>query len=210
MLDLVFGITNLAIYFYISRAFGANQANLGGAPNYFAFAAVGVSLTVVLQAASLGLSQRLREEQLTGTLEALVAEPIASSDLSRAGGLPPSSSPWPGQPSYLSAAYFLFGLDLSQADLDGFIIMLASQDSPARAWGVACGAVVLVFKRGEALALLPCFTRSRGRSVLPTKELPSLVQADRRRAPDALRVRWTPRRPVSRRGMGADALVLAA
>src|SRR5919108_1489576 len=81
--DLIFGIANLVIYFYISRTFeGAETSSFGGAPSYFAFAAVGVSLTVVIQSACVGLARRLREEQLTGTFEALVAEPVASAETS--------------------------------------------------------------------------------------------------------------------------------
>src|SRR4029077_1969800 len=82
VLDLLFGVLNLVIFFFISRTFGdRSTSNLHGAPSYFAFAALGIAVVVVMEAASAGLSIRLREEQLTGTLEALVGQPISVLEL---------------------------------------------------------------------------------------------------------------------------------
>jgi hypothetical protein len=68
-LDLVLGVLNLLVYFFISKTFGdADPASLGAAPSYFAFAAVGVAMTTVINAATSTVSTRVREEQLTGTL----------------------------------------------------------------------------------------------------------------------------------------------
>src|SRR5436305_2391940 len=88
--DLAFGLLNLTAYYYISKALKPGiHHGLGGAPSYFAFAAVGVAMTLVLQASVVGLSRRLREEQLTGTLEALVVQPISVPELaSGLAGLP--------------------------------------------------------------------------------------------------------------------------
>src|SRR5438132_2332717 len=81
-LDLVFGVLNLVIFFFISRTFGGRTASeLGGAPSYFAFVALGISVVVVMEATSIGLANRLREEQLSGTLEALVIQPVTAVEL---------------------------------------------------------------------------------------------------------------------------------
>ena len=73
VLDAFYGLLELSVYFFISRTFhGFVPAQLQGAPSYFAFAAAGIVVAVVVAAAASGLAQRLREEQLTGTLEALV------------------------------------------------------------------------------------------------------------------------------------------
>ena len=80
--DLGFGFLNLVVYHFISRTLRPRVGSeLAGAPSYFAFAAVGIALTVVLQAAITGFSRRVREEQLTGTLETLLAQPISSVEL---------------------------------------------------------------------------------------------------------------------------------
>jgi ABC-2 type transport system permease protein len=176
--DLVFGIANLVIYFYISRTFESSEtANLGGAPSYFAFAAVGVSLTVVIQAASVGLARRLREEQLTGTFEALVSEPVASAETSLGMAGFPFLFALARACVYLSAAYLLLGLDLSHADFAGLAIMLAVAGVAVAGLGVAFGALVLIFKRGDALAVLVTFALGLGGGAyFPTEQLPSIVQ----------------------------------
>ena len=77
ILDLLFGIANLFVYYFISRTLGAgDNADLGDAPTYFAFALVGIAITNVIGAASTGLAYRIREEQFTGTLEALLIQPV--------------------------------------------------------------------------------------------------------------------------------------
>jgi ABC-2 type transport system permease protein len=176
--DLFFGVANLVIYFYISRTFeGGEAASFGGAPSYFAFAAVGVSLTVVIQSASVGLARRLREEQLTGTFEALVAEPVASTETSLGLAGFPFLFAVARAVVYLSAAYLLLDLDLSHADFAGFGIMLALTGLAVAALGVAFGTLVLIFKRGDAIAVLITFALGLGGGAFfPTNELPSVVQ----------------------------------
>src|SRR5687767_4901272 len=81
-LDLWIGVLDVVVYYFISETFeGATTAPLGDAPSYFAFALVGIAVTVVIQAVSLGIGTKVREEQLTGTLEALVAQPLRSTEL---------------------------------------------------------------------------------------------------------------------------------
>jgi len=83
VLDLFYGIANLLVFYFISQTFtDVTTADLSGAPSYFAFASIGIAITIVLQAASGGLAHRIREEQLTGTLEALTAQPITVPELS--------------------------------------------------------------------------------------------------------------------------------
>ena len=49
VLDVFFGILNLALFFFISRTFDdIATADLHGAPSYFAFAAVGIVLALVI------------------------------------------------------------------------------------------------------------------------------------------------------------------
>jgi len=82
VLELFLGIVNLAMYFFISRTFeDLSSSDLGGAPTYFAFAAVGVIMGAVLDATSSSVGYRIREEQVTGTLEAISTAPITPLEL---------------------------------------------------------------------------------------------------------------------------------
>ena len=88
-LDFVLAVLDLCVYYYISKSLPRRRRTLDGAPSYFAFVAVGLTVTVVISSASAQLAQRVREEQLTGTLEALVSSPSSRHELAlRLGGLP--------------------------------------------------------------------------------------------------------------------------
>ncbi len=177
-LDLVFGVVNLIMFFYISRTFGdAATTGLQGAPSYFAFAAVGVAITLVIQAASTGLAQRLREEQLTGTLEALQAQPISASET--AFGLVgfPFAFALARAALYLLIAAIFLGLDVSDADWLGFALVLIVSSAAIASIGIGLGALVLIFKRGEALAGLVTFGLGfLGGAFFPLSLLPDLLQ----------------------------------
>ena len=82
VLELFHGIVGLALYFFIIEDVRRLFLEPPGcrAP-YFAYAAVGVVMGGVLDATSSGVGYRIREEQVTGTLEAVSTAPVTSLDL---------------------------------------------------------------------------------------------------------------------------------
>jgi ABC-type multidrug transport system permease subunit len=153
VLDLFYGVLNLVVFFFISRTFSdASPTNLQGAPDYFAFAAVGIALTIVLAAASSGLASRIREEQLTGTLEALLAQPLTTTEVALGLAGFPFLFAIVRAAFYILLAAALLGLDLSGTDWIGFATVLLVAGVALSALGVLFGALVLVIKRGEVLA----------------------------------------------------------
>jgi ABC-type multidrug transport system permease subunit len=156
--DLAFGFLNLVTYYYISKTVnpGAGRG-LDRAPTYFAFAAVGITLTVVLQASVLGLSRRLREEQLTGTLEALLAQPISTPELAAGiAGFPFVFAVGRAFLYLLLAAAFL-GLSFAHCNWAGLLISFMVAGVAFAGLGIALAAAVLVFKRAEAIGALGTF-----------------------------------------------------
>ncbi len=150
--DLVFGFLSLVVYYYISRALHPRPGiDLDGAPSYFDFAAGGIVLFVVLQAGVIGITRRIREEQLTGTLEMLVAQPVSASEIALGiAGFPFLFSVMRALASLLLAAAFL-GLSLGHTDFVGLIAALAMSGIAFAAIGVALSAIVLIVKRGEVV-----------------------------------------------------------
>jgi ABC-2 type transport system permease protein len=78
---LVVSVIGLALFFYLGRLvdtteFSAENGLTGG---YFGFAAVGLAALEVLRSCLSSFSRRLREDQMTGTLEALMATPASPS-----------------------------------------------------------------------------------------------------------------------------------
>jgi ABC-2 type transport system permease protein len=158
-MDLLFGFANLILYFFISRTFTGvgRTAELHGAPSYFAFALVGIVITVVMVAASTSLGLRIREEQLMGTLEALVVQPLNSLEL--AVGLVgfPFLFAMLRALAYLGIAWAWLDVDLARADWGGVAFVFLSAGLALTSLGIALGAFVFVIKRGDALASLAVF-----------------------------------------------------
>jgi ABC-2 type transport system permease protein len=153
VLDLFYGVINLVVFFFISQTFAdASPADLDGAPDYFAFAAVGIALTIVLAAASSGLAARIREEQLTGTLEALLAQPLTTTEVALGLAGFPFLFAIVRAAFYILVAAAVLGLDLSGTDWIGFVTVLVGAGVALSTLGVLFGALVLVIKRGEVLA----------------------------------------------------------
>jgi len=176
--DLSFGCLNLLVYYYISHALKVSvRGGLDGAPSYFAFAAVGVSLSVVLQAAMTGVSRRLREEQLTGTLEALCAQPISASEIALGlAGFPFLFAVFRAF-VYLLMAGLLLGLSFGHCAWLGLVVSFLVTGLAVGAVGVALAGLVLVFKRAEAVGSLGVFGMTLlGGAFFPTAVLPHWVR----------------------------------
>jgi ABC-2 type transport system permease protein len=177
-LDIFYGALGLATYYFISRTFGTPpKSDLSGAPSYFAFAAVGLALGMVVEAATAGLGRRLREEQLTGTLEALAAHPLTSLEMCLGLVGFPYVFAMSRAISYLIVAGLWAHLDVSATSWPGVVGMLAISGIALFGIGILAAAMTLVFKRGEVLAGMIVFgiTLLSG-AVFPISSLPGWLQ----------------------------------
>jgi ABC-2 type transport system permease protein len=179
LFDLFFGILELGTFFFISKTFGdVTPESLQGAPSYFAFAAVGAVIATVITAATSGIGDRLRSEQVTGTLEALVTNPITSIEL--CFGLTGFPYLWALCRSilYLIIAGVWMDLDVSNASVLGLGALFVASGLALSTLGVLAGAVVLVLKRGDVLVgtLIYTLTLVSG-SVFPVSALPGWLEA---------------------------------
>lgn len=176
--ELLFGALNLGAYFFISRTFHDMPAGgMHGASTYFAFAAVGVAITVVIQGATAGVSSRIREEQLTGTLEALVAHPVRSAELSLGLAGFPFLFGMTRAIFYLLIALPWMHVDASRVSWLGVALALAVTATALTGIGIAMGALVLIFRRGGTLALASSFVLGvLGGALFPVAVLPSWLQ----------------------------------
>jgi ABC-2 type transport system permease protein len=212
VLDLTLGVLDLLVYYFISKALsGPSHASLAPAPSYFAFALVGIALTVVVSAASLGIATTVREEQLTGTLEALVTQPVTAVEM----GLGLCGLPF-GFATIRVALYLLvggalLGIDFSHTDWLGLVTILVTTAAAMSAVGIATAAAVLVVKRGQTLAGLVIFGMSlAGGAFFPVSVLPGWLEAIGKVVPP--RFAFDGLRNALYRGGGweTDAAVLAA
>jgi ABC-2 type transport system permease protein len=177
-MDLAFGVIDLAFYYFVSKTFeGAVTQDLGGAPSYFAFVTVGLAITVVIGATSAQLAQRVREEQLTGTLEALVTQPIKSSELAFGLGGLPFLLALARAGVYLIVATALLGVSFAGADWFGFAVVMAATGASLLGLGIALGALVLVIKRATVVVTLATFALGLlGGAFFPVSVLPDWLE----------------------------------
>jgi ABC-2 type transport system permease protein len=177
VLDLFFGFVSLAIYYFISKTFTVTPSNLAGAPSYFSFAAVGVALGLVVQAATFRVAQRLREEQLTGALETLVAQPVSAPELALGLAGFHFAFATVRAVAYLLIADVAFSADFSNADWLGFVVMMVVTAMAMAPVGIAVGAAVLVLKRAELLATVTTLALALvGGAYFPIDVLPGWLQ----------------------------------
>ena len=159
----------------------------------------------MLQAASGGLAHRIREEQLTGTLEALTTQPITVPELSFGLAAFQFGFGMIRAAFYLLLSGLFFGVSFSQTDWVGFVTVLIASGAALASIGVLLGALVLVMKRGEVLTGAITFAMGLvSGAFFPIDVLPGWLQAigsvvPTRFAYDGLRVGDLRRRRVGRR-----------
>jgi len=123
--EIFYGVLDLAMYFFISRTFdNLSSSELGAAPTYFAFAVVGILLGSVLIATSASVGSRVRDEQVTGTLEAIAAAPMTSFELCVGLVGFPFAFAVGRAGLYLAIAATVMSLDVSNADWLGLLLVL--------------------------------------------------------------------------------------
>ena len=177
-LDLVFGLLNLAVYYFISRTFGDKAAtSIGDAPSYFAFVLVGITLTLVVQAATTEMVRALRQEQLTGTLEALAIQPVRHREISLGFAALPMAYAMLRAAVYLAILVFWLDVNVSNATWAGFGGILVVTGLAMLSFGIAGCALVLVFKHGELLvATMILMMGLLGGALFPVAVLPDQLQ----------------------------------
>jgi len=178
VLEAVYGLFQLAVYFFISRSFvTVSSAELHGAPSYFAFAAVGAILGAVVGATGSEIGSRLREEQLTGTFEALGLQPLTSGELCVGLISFPFLYSLARATVYLVIAGFWMHLDASRASWLGLILVLIAAGLAFAPLGIISAALVLLFKRGQIVAALVLLGMTLvGGSVFPISSLPNWLE----------------------------------
>lgn len=179
VLDTFFGILQLAVTYFVSETFPQTGPDrLDGAPSYFAFAAIGIIISLVIEAATQGISSRVREGQLSGSLEALLVQPLSTGQLCAGLVVFPFVFAMARATVYLVVAVLVMQLDLGQTDWLGFAVIFLLAGTALTPLGIAAAALVLVYKRGDMLggAVLFVMTLISG-AAFPVSVLPGVLEA---------------------------------
>ena len=126
-------------------------APYGGA--YFPFLLLGLAFSRYLSTSLSGFSADLREDQLQGTLDAIVATPTPMATMVAGGVL------WEFLWTSAEVALFLgfgvivFGLDLGQMDVVASLVLLALTVVSLSSLGVLSASGILLFKESEPISV---------------------------------------------------------
>ena len=210
VLDLFYGVLELAVYYFISRTVLTTHS-LDGAPSYFAFAAVGMVVALVVQVASQEVAVRVREQQVSGSLELLLAQPVRTLELCFGMASFPFVFALVRAAAYLTVAGIWMRLDVSHTSWLGLILVFLTAAAALSSLGIAAAAFVIVVKRGQTIAGMVIFAMTMvGGSVFPVSALPSWLEPIGRIVP--LRFAYDGARAALFRGhgWGEDVVILAA
>jgi ABC-2 type transport system permease protein len=180
-LEVLSTVFALALFFYLGEVvdeaeFAASQGLTGG---YFGYAAVGLVLLTILQASLSSFSRKLREEQTTGTFEALMATPASPSLIILASALYDLLRATVSGLVLLAAAVAVFGLslELTPGSIAVSLVALIGCLGLFASLGVAVAAFTVVFKRGTALlAFVVTFLALLGGVYFPIDVLPDPIE----------------------------------
>ena len=147
-------LSSIATFYFVShlidqRGTLTHTTAYGG--HYFAFVLVGMACAQYSSVAMYGLASQLRQEQVQGTLEAMLVHPVRPLQL--ALGLPAWDFCWAtvNLMLYLLIGMGVFHCDLSRANWLGALLVMGASLLVFAALGLLSAAFVLVFKRGNPI-----------------------------------------------------------
>jgi ABC-2 type transport system permease protein len=156
VLDAAATVSSFAVTFFLGRAFaGADVLNRPELKDgYFAFAAVGLVMLFVIDSCISGPTDRLREDQQSGTLEMLASTPVAPRQLLFGGAAYRLTRALLNAGAGLLAAVAVFGLrpTITFPGLISVAIALVGVILVAGAIGTVIAAAALTIRRTGVLA----------------------------------------------------------
>lgn len=168
----------LVALYYLGQTVGAAVLLEGYGGDYFAFSLIGFAAAAPLHAALLQLSRRVREAQITGTLEAILATPIGPARAVILSALLPLIGAALRMAVLLGGAWAIFGLPLAGADFGAAAVVLGLAMASYLPLGLLSAAFTLRFKRGDPVAaFFDLVSVLLGGVLFPLAVLPPPLQA---------------------------------
>ncbi|MGQ9475046.1 MAG: ABC transporter permease [Actinomycetota bacterium] len=141
---LLFSVT---IFYFLGKMVDPSMVR-GAAEDYFSFSLVGMALTLFLRTGLGSFSISLREEQLAGTLEAVMSTPTSLTTIVL------SSSLWRFLFTSLAALAFLgtglvFGVSYAGANWGAAALIFVFTIASFASLGIISASFTIIFKRGD-------------------------------------------------------------
>jgi ABC-2 type transport system permease protein len=166
----------VAMFFYGSRMVNPATAGLDGV-DPFPWLLVGIAFQLYFSTALYSFAEKVRSEQVLGTLEAMLVSPTPTSVVIF------SSTAWDFAWGavrllvYLLAAVFVFGVKLNVTSPLALAAGVALTLLSSAGIGMLSASFILYFKRGDPINfLLSMGTTFFGNVIIPSKQLPPGIQ----------------------------------
>lgn len=147
--------TVVTFHFMARLVDGGNVAALdrfGG--RYFTFVLIGIALSNYLSVATRAYADRLREAQVTGTLEAMLMTPTPVGQIIAFSSIYDFLFASVRVILYLLVGAAFFGLDTARANWGAAAVFLALAVLTFSSLGILSASFILVFKRGDPLTMI--------------------------------------------------------
>lgn len=177
-LRLFFAFFNILTYYFVAKLIGTAGAPYlkpyGG--DYFSFVLIGIAFSTYLMVSLRGFSETVRDEQMMGTLEAMLVTPTDTTAVITLSAL------W----SFIVASVRVFlyliiglflGVNMSNANLPGALIILILTILCFSSIGILSASFIMIFKRGDPINMLFMSTSELFGGVLfPIEVFPPALQ----------------------------------
>jgi ABC-2 type transport system permease protein len=178
-LRLFFMLFNILTYYFIAKMIGNAGSeylkSYGG--DYFSFVLIGMAFSGYLMISLRSFSESIRDEQMMGTMEAMLVTPTRTSSIVALSSL------W----SFIFASFrvlmylvigILLGVDMSSANILGALVILVLTIICFSSIGILSASFIMVFKRGDPINMLLMGTSELFGGVLfPIEVFPAWMQS---------------------------------
>ncbi len=177
-LRMFFMLFNILTYYFIAKMMGGAAAKYlepyGG--DYFSFVLIGMAFSGYLMISLRSFSESVRDEQMMGTMEAMLVTPTSTSSIIALSSL------W----SFIFASFRVFlylligillGVDMTHANIGGALLILILTIICFSSIGILSASFIMVFKRGDPINMLLMGTSELFGGVLfPIEVFPQWLQ----------------------------------
>ncbi len=173
----VFGILlTLLAFFYMTKMIDPGTAGLDGIPP-FEWMLIGLAFQFYFSTALFAFSAKIRQEQMMGTLEAMLVSPTPTSVVVF------SSAAWDFTYGgiriglYLLFATLVFGVHLHTAGLSALVLGVVLMLLSSIGLGILSASFIIYFKKGDPINyLLSGMTTFLGTVFFPVEQLPAWIR----------------------------------
>ncbi|KPK96862.1 MAG: hypothetical protein AMJ95_11970 [Omnitrophica WOR_2 bacterium SM23_72] len=176
----IFGVfISVLIYFFIDRLFGSRIAphlEVFGI-NYFSYVLLGMAFFSYVGAGMGSFASQLHNEQMQGTLEAVLLTPVKISTLLFSMALWNLIIATLDMVIYIVLGIFVFKIDFSQINLLSGLIILILTITSFSGLGILSASFIMIFKRGNPLGwVISSLEGLIGGVYFPVSVLPAWLQ----------------------------------